>query len=110
MRRYAAVLAIVLVAACASTSPTTVAYRTVGAVKIAVDGGMTYYGQQVVAGKVSLPDQARVRAAFGSYTAAAGAAAAVMRASANPAPPDLTAAADALLNLLSSLGVKGATP
>ena len=102
-------LLLLFVAACAS-SPAGNAYRAIGAVKIAVDGGMTYYADQVVAGKVSAADQARVKAAFQSYTAAAGAAAAIMRASTDPAPPDLTAAADALLNLLASLGVKGAKP
>ncbi len=106
MRRYLPALVLAACVISCGTTATTAAYRTIGSIKIAVDGGMQFYAAAVVNGQISPADQAKVKAAFQAYTAAAGAAAAAMRASANPAPPDLTAAADALLNLLAALGVK----
>lgn len=91
---------------CTSTSAA-VAYRTIASVKLAVDTGMNVWADRVIDGKATPAQEAQVKAAFEKYTAAARSAAAVMRSTADPANPDLTAAADALLNLLAAFGVQG---
>ena len=104
----AALLLVVVVSSCvscATATPATVSYRTIASVKLAVDTGMQVWADRVIDGKTTPAQEAQVKAAFQKYTAAAGAAAAIMRASTDPAPPDFTGAADALLNLLAAFGV-----
>lgn len=102
----ATVLAVVLVAGsagCGST-PATITYQTIGGVKLAVDTAMGVWANRVVDGKTTPAQEKQVKTAFDQYTATARAAAAVMRATTDPAPPNLTNAANALLNLLNSFG------
>lgn len=105
-RTSTAILAafLILISACATT-PQGKAYQTMGSLKIAVDAGMSYWADRVIDGKATPAQEAQVKKAFGEYTKSAGAAAAIMRASTDPAPPDLTNAANALLALLGSFGV-----
>jgi L-alanine-DL-glutamate epimerase-like enolase superfamily enzyme len=103
--RAVLLLVLFLAASCASTTPATVAYRTIAIVKLTVDTGMSVWGDRVAAGLATAAQETQVKAAFNKYTKAAAAAAAGMRAESDPAPPNLTAAADALLSLLASFGV-----
>lgn len=103
------VLVAIVLSACGTmttTTPTIVAYRTIAGVKATVDLGMKIWADRGVTGKTTPQQEAQVSAAFDKYTAAARTAAAIYRASTDPAPPNLTAAADALLALLSSFGVE----
>lgn len=106
-RSRLALLALVLIIAvgCAST-PAAIAYRTIGTIKVTVDAGMDAWYARVVANQTTPAQELQVKAAFNKYTSAAAAAAAVMRASTDPAPPNLTTAANALTKLLTSFGVK----
>jgi hypothetical protein len=97
-------VAVVLGGACAST-PAGNSYRTIGAVKIAVDTGMQVWADRVIDGKTTPAQEAQVKKAFTEYAATARAAAAVMRSTSDSAPPDLAAAANALLALLASFGI-----
>lgn len=109
MRNRIALLALVLVIAAGcgtmTTTPATTAYRTIATTKLAVDTGMKLWADRVVTGKATPAQEQRVKASFEKYTDAAKAAAAVMRARTDPTPPNLAAAADALLSLLASFGV-----
>jgi hypothetical protein len=98
-------LATLMTLACAHT-PLGRTYQTIGSVKIAVDTAMNVYADRVIDGKITDAQQAQVRKAFGEYTGTARAAAAVMRSTSDAAPPDMAAAAQALLALLEVFGVK----
>ena len=106
MRKVSAsILVLLILASCAST-PAGRAYQTIGSIKLAVDVGMGVFADRVIDGKATPDQEARVKKAFGEYTATARAAAALMRSTSDTAPPDLAMAAGALLGLLNSFGVE----
>lgn len=105
-RYWLGILVAVAVWGCAGNpSPATITYRTISAVKLAVDTGMMAWDDRVIDGKTTPQQEAQVRVAFKAYTAAAGVARAAMVATSDPAPVNLTAAADALTALLTQFGV-----
>jgi hypothetical protein len=95
--------AIVTIDACASTKQGK-AYQTLGTVVESVYTGMTIYGDQVKAGKVSDADQAKVKKAYEIYQAVIGPAV-KSRGLTGSVSVDVAAAADALFALLSKFGV-----
>ena len=106
--RFAIAFALILalsIQGCASSSATT-KYRTIGAVKIAVDTGMHVWANRVVDGKTTPAQEAQVRAAFDTYKAAAIAYLDNAAGDSQAVAPDIASAATALLNLLATFGVK----
>jgi hypothetical protein len=93
----------------AAPNPTTsyrTAYRTFGAVKIAVDTLMKIWMDRVIAGKTTLEQEEKVRSAFNTYKVAMIAAGSAVLSDDHAAPPDLTAVADALSNQLATFGIE----
>ena len=98
----AAVL-LILSVACATTQEAT-AYKTIGSVVTAVDAAMTVYGAGCRAGTISVADQAKVKQGYAAYQAVILPAIQSHGLTAGT-PADVTAAATALLGLLTALGV-----
>jgi hypothetical protein len=105
LKRLVPVL-LVLSIACAST-PQGKAYQTLGAVVESVYTGMTIYGDQVKAGKVSAADQAKVKNAYEIYQAVIGPAI-KSRGLTGSVTDDVKAAADALQKLANDPRYLGA--
>jgi len=115
----AGLLVVTLLAAGKCSTNTT--YQALATVQATVDTGMKAYADLVVAGKISVADQDKVRKAFGDYQQSAGTATfaieAAKAAQAASKQPDNTAvqtaiakatdAATSLMVLLRQLGVKG---
>lgn len=107
MKRASTTLVIALLLIACGTSQRVIEYRTIASIKLTVDTAMNVWADRVIDGKTTPAQELQVRAAFKQYTIAAAAAAAVMRAVSDPAPPNLTGAADALLNLLAAFQPAG---
>ncbi len=54
-------LAILVTASSCKDTPQTIAYKTISSLVVSVDEGMKAYADAVVAGKVDVPTQAKVR-------------------------------------------------